>query len=159
MVNLSNQNNYYIFVPTNNVYVMNNYFETIYQIIRTGHWITDAISKELKEYDIYEPQYNVLRVLSAAKGKAISVNTILEHMVQRSSNVTRIVDKLAAKGLVERTLSTEDRRKMDILITDKGILLLKQLDDKVHQFHKPMMNNLTAEEQGTLTALIKKLKG
>lgn len=129
------------------------------EIIRTGHWITDSVSRELKEFGIYEPQYNVLRILRNAKGKPISVNRILENMVQRSSNVTRIVDKLAAKSLVERTISTEDRRKMDILITNKGIELLKKLDEKVHQFHKPMMNNLNKDEAETLRQLIIKLKG
>jgi len=138
---------------------MNSYFETMYEIIRTGHWITDSISKELKEFDIYEPQYNVLRILSGAKGKPISVNMILENMVQRSSNVTRIVDKLEKKGLVQRTLSIEDRRKMDISISSEGIELLKKLDEKVYDFHKPMKNNLTSEEADTLKRLIEKLKG
>ncbi|AXT19108.1 MarR family transcriptional regulator [Flavobacteriaceae bacterium AU392] len=137
---------------------MNNYFQAIFEIIRTGHWITDSISKELKEFGIYEPQYNVLRILRGAKGKPISVNTILENMVQRSSNVTRIVDKLETKRLVKRTLSHEDRRKMDIIITQDGIELLKKLDKKVHNFHKPMMNNLNSEETETLKRLIKKLK-
>ncbi len=137
---------------------MNNYFETVYEIIRTGHWVTDSISKELKEFDIYEPQYNVLKILNSAKGKPISVNTILENMVQRSSNVSRIVDKLNAKGLVERTLSFQDRRKMDIIITEEGIELLKKLDRKVHGFHKPMMNNLNSQELEKLSQLLKKLK-
>lgn len=138
---------------------MNEYFTTVYEIIRTGHWVTDSISKELKEFGIYEPQYNVLRILQGAKGRPISVNTILENMVQRSSNVTRIVDKLAAKKLVERTLCSEDRRKMDIVITKEGLALLKKLDQKVHNFHKPMMQNLSREEMQTLKQLIKKLKG
>lgn len=149
----------YIFVPTNNVHVMNDYYNAVYEIIRTGHWITDSVSRELKEFDIYEPQYNVLRILRGAKGKPISVNTILESMVQRSSNVTRIVDKLAAKGLVERTLCPEDRRKMDIIITKKGLDLLKKLDKKVEELHKPMMNNLSSEEANTLKQLIRKLRG
>lgn len=138
---------------------MNSYFEAIGEIIRTGHWITDSVSKELKEFGIHEPQYNVLRILRGAKGKPISVNTILENMVQRSSNVTRIVDRLENKGLVIRSLSAEDRRKMDILITDEGLLLLKKLDAKVKDFHQPMMQNLSAEEAETLKKLIQKLKG
>ncbi|MGI9552370.1 MAG: MarR family winged helix-turn-helix transcriptional regulator [Aurantibacter sp.] len=138
---------------------MNYFFETIYEIIRTGHWITDSVSKELKEYDIYEPQFNVLRILRGAKKKPISVNAILDRMVQRSSNVTRIVDKLETKGLVERTLCPDDRRKMDIVITDNGLKLLKKLDKKVEAFHRPMMNNLSQKEAETLKRLIKKLKG
>ena len=135
------------------------YFKTIYEIIKTGHWITDSISKTLREHNIYEPQYNVLRILSKANSEPISVNAILEQMVQKSSNVTRIVDKLTAKGLAERTLSEEDRRKMDIVITEEGKKLLKILDKKVYQFHDPMMHNLTNEEAETLRQLIKKLKG
>lgn len=138
---------------------MNSYFDAIFEIIRTGHWITDSVSKELREYDIYEPQFNVLRILRGAKGKPVSVNTILEQMVQRSSNVTRIVDKLETKGLVARTQSLEDRRKMDIVITKEGVKLLKKLDKKVMEFHKPMINNLSQEEADTLQQLIKKLKG
>lgn len=138
---------------------MNAYFEAMFEIIKTGHWITDSVSRELKEFDIYEPQFNVLRILRGAKGKPISANAILEKMVQRSSNITRIVDKLTAKGLVERTLSVEDRRKMDIVITDKGLDLLIKLDKKVEALHKPMMNNLNAEEAETLKRLIIKLKG
>ena len=138
---------------------MNNYFEAVFEIIRTGHWITDSVSKELKEFDIYEPQFNVLRILRGAKGKPVSVNAILERMVQRSSNVTRIVDKLALKGLVTRTLCPDDRRKMDIVITNEGLELLKKLDKKVESFHKPMMNNLSADEAETLKQLIQKLRG
>jgi len=138
---------------------MNVYFEAVFQIIKTGHWLTDSVSRELKQFDIYEPQFNVLRILRGAKGKPVSANAILEKMLQRSSNITRIVDKLTAKGLVERTLSISDRRKMDIIITTKGLDLLKKLDKKVEALHKPMMNNLSAEEAETLKGLIIKLKG
>ena len=137
----------------------NSCLQAMYEIIRMGHWITDSVSKELKEFEIYEPQYNVLRILCWAKGNPISVNTILENMVQRSSNVTRIVDKLAVKGLVERTLAVDDRRKMDIVITNEGLDLLKILEKKVMKLHEPMMNNLNSEEAETLRRLIIKLKG
>ena len=134
-------------------------FEAIHEIIRTGHLFTDSVSKELKEFDIYEPQFNVLRILRGAKGQAISVNTILDNMLQRSSNVTRIVDKLIQKGLVERTLCEQDRRKMDIVITQSGLDLLLKLDKKVYDFHEPMLTNLSKSEAETLKKLIIKLKG
>ena len=138
---------------------MKEYYQAVQEIITTGHWITDSVSKELKEYGIYEPQYNVLRILGTADGKPVTVNEILEQMVQKSSNVTRIVDRLVNKGLVLRTLSEEDRRKMDIVITDRGKALLEKLDVKVHAFHRPMSNNLTVKEAETLKKLIQKLKG
>ena len=136
-----------------------NYFNAIFEIIKTGHWLTDEITSKLKVHGIYEPQYNVLRILRGAKAKPISANAILEQMIQRSSNITRIVDKLVIKELVERKLSDTDRRKMDIVITQKGLDLLEILDKKVHSFHEPMMNNLSDLEAVALSQLIKKLKG
>ncbi|MEZ4888936.1 MAG: MarR family transcriptional regulator [Chitinophagales bacterium] len=136
----------------------NQYFQAILQIIRTGHWITDQVSIELKEFDITEPQYNVLRILRGAKGEPLTVQRILESMVQRSSNVTRIVDKLKAKGYVQRKKCPRNRRKMDITITESGLEILKEMDEKLQAFHKPMMVNLNNEELETLKNLIIKLK-
>ena len=136
-----------------------NYLMAIGQIIRTGHWITDQVGIELKDFEISEPQYNVLRILKGRNGKPIAVQEILDRMVQRTSNVTRIVDKLIEKDLVKRHECPSNRRKMDITITDRGEALLIQLDKKVYEFHSPMVANLTNEEAQTLTRLIIKLKG
>lgn len=135
------------------------YLKGVTQIIRMGHWITDQISLELKEFDITEPQYNVLRTLSDANGKPVTVQDLLDSMMQRSSNITRIVDKLIAKGLVIRQECPTNRRKMDITITSEGKRLLKKLDKKVYSFHQPMEDNLNNKELETLNKLIKKLKG
>ncbi len=134
------------------------YFQTIYQIIRTGHWITDQVSKELKEFGITEPQYNVLRILRGAKGQPVSVQKILDCMVQGSSNVTRIVDKLLLKGFAERKECPSNRRKMDITITKEGLKQLNKLDKKVLAFHEPFMEKLSQEELEKLKELIIKLR-
>ena len=102
------------------VVMTSNYYTAIHQIIRTGHWITDQISQELKEHDVTEPQFNVLRILRGRKGNPVTVVEIQEQMVQRTSNVTRIIDKLLVKGLVDRQECHANRRKMDITITEKG---------------------------------------
>ncbi len=99
-----------------------------------GHWITNQVSIELKEFEISEPQYNVLKILTGKKGKPNTVQEIQHRMVQRTSNVTRIVDKLIDKGLVNRQECPSNRRKMDITMTGKGKKLLVQLDNKVHAF-------------------------
>ncbi len=143
------------------VYTMiktNSYLLAILQIIKTGHWITGRVSHELKEFGISEPQYNVMKTLSTRKGKPITVQEIQSRMVQRTSNVTRLVDKLMDKGLVDRHERPSNRRKMDITITEKGKRLLVQLDKRVGEFNRPMAKNLTKEEAQTLTKLIIKLK-
>jgi len=134
------------------------YYKAIYQIITTGHMITHQVGQELKEFGVTEPQFNVLRILKGARGKPVSVQEILGKMVQRNSNVTRIVDKLLAKGCVERHQCPDNRRKMDITITDTGLALLEQLNKKVETLHQPIMNNLSNEELETLEQLINKLK-
>lgn len=129
------------------------------QIITTGHWITDQITGELKEFDTTEPQFNVLKEIDCREGKAVTVQEIQEGMVQKSSNVTRIVDKLLKKGYVHRELNAENRRKVNITLTKEGATFLKKLDAKVSAFHTPMQKNLTTIECEQLTKLIKKLKG
>lgn len=133
------------------------YYQTVHQIISTGHSITDRIGRELKEFDITEPQFNVLRTLKGAKGQPLTVQEILDKMVQRSSNVTRIVDKLIAKGYVERCECPTNRRKMDITLTEEGATALKKFDKKIYNMYKPTMNNLSEEELDTLKNLIQKL--
>lgn len=135
------------------------YLGAIDQLIRTGHWITDQVSLELKEFGITEPQYNVLRILRVKKGNPVTVQKIQSRMVQRSSNVTRLIDKLLDKNLVSRKECPENRRKMDITITQSGLDLLEKLDEKVVSFYQPMSKNLNTDESRTLKELIIKLKG
>lgn len=101
------------------------YFQTIHQIIQTGHWITEQLSKELKEFDITEPQYNVLRSLKVADGQPLTVQELQSKMVQHSSDITRIIDKLLKKNCVERKKSPTNSRKTDITITKTGLEQLK----------------------------------
>ena len=135
------------------------YYKSIHEIISTGHWITDSVSQELKVFGASEPQYNVLRILSDHISEPVTVQEITNGMVQRSSNVTRIVDKLLVNGYVKRKECSSNRRKMDISITDEGLSFLKKLDKKIHAFHYPMMDNLSGKETDALRNLIKKLKG
>ena len=132
--------------------------KAIFQIISTGHWITDQVGLALKEFGITEAQFNVLRILQGAKGEPMNVHIIQDRMVQRSSNITRIVDKLLSRGFVERTNCPSNRRKVDITITAEGLKMLMKLNAKVEALHKPIMKNLTTEELMMLEQIIIKLK-
>jgi len=133
------------------------YFRTIHRIITTGHRITDQANRSLKEHGITEPQYNVLRTLFEAKGRPLTVQEIQSKMVQRSSNVTRIIDKLLSKEFVSRQECPTNRRKMDICLTALGKKELKRFDKVINQLHQPMQNNLTDAEQRQLFHLLNKL--
>ena len=133
------------------------YYRDMFQIIKTGHWITDQVGKALKEDDISEPQFNVLRILKGAGG-AVPVGHIAENMIQRNINVTRILDKLVAKGYCSRELNPENRRQMKVKITKAGEKKLLVLNKKVDELHRPFKNKLSKQELVTLEQLILKLK-
>ncbi|MEL7251718.1 MAG: MarR family transcriptional regulator [Bacteroidota bacterium] len=133
-------------------------FQAIWQIITSGHWITDQVTLALKPLGTTEPQYNVLRILQAAKGEPVAAQEILEGMVQRSSNITRIVDKLVAKGLLERKECPTNRRKMDISLAPLGQAKLQEMDASVHAFHQAYYEKMDNEELETLKKLIQKLR-
>ena len=133
------------------------YFKVIQQIIRNGHRLTDSVSQELKEFHISEPQYNVLRVLKGSQGKPQNLQDISSKMVQRNSNVTRIIDKLLERKLVERKECPTNRRKVEISITKQGTEQLAIFDSKVANIHKKQENKLTAQELTELSTLLEKL--
>lgn len=124
----------------------------------TGKWVNDLISKHLKPFGLTTQQYNVLRILRGQKVGAISVNAVAERMIDKMSNVSRLIDKLKGKGLVLRTINQDDRRQVDIEITDKGLELLSQLD-QVQKEIKKHFDTLTEEEAKQLNNLLDKLRG
>jgi len=124
----------------------------------TGKWITNIISKNLKQFDLTSQQYNVLRILRGQKDAAISVNAISERMIDKMSNVSRLIDKLKAKGLVRRKINLEDRRQVDIEITEKGAALILEVE-KTEPAMMKRFSNLTEEDAKKLNELLDKFRG
>ena len=100
-------------------------------ILYTQNVITDNFNEILKPYDISGEQYNVLRILRGQKGNPANMCVIQERMLARTSNTTRLVDKLLLKELVTRNVCPENRRKIEVMITQKGLDILNELDPKV----------------------------
>lgn len=102
--------------------------ECMVNILYTASCLNLKHTQFLKDFDLTPPQFNVLRILRGQKGNALSVCSIMERMLDKSSNASRIIDKLVVKRLVERTVNPQDRRAVDILITEQGLELLSQID-------------------------------
>ena len=105
----------------------NEYEKLVVNIIYTNCWLTDQQAKVFKPFDLTGPQFNVLRILRGQYPKPCTVNLIIERMLDRMSNASRIVDRLEKKGLVERTVCPSDKRAKDVLITKKGLDVLKEV--------------------------------
>jgi len=130
----------------------------IISLFSTTSWATEQISEVLKPHEISLPQFNVLRILRGQKGKPANLSTIQDRMVSKMSNTTRLVDKLIAKGLVERIICEKNRRKVEITITSNGIEFLTKLDPIIDKVEHEITNSLRPEEIENLTQLLNKLR-
>ncbi|WP_055445786.1 MarR family winged helix-turn-helix transcriptional regulator [Lacinutrix mariniflava] len=123
-------------------------------ILFTASWINGNQLEFFKPYNISPQQYNILRILRGAN-EPISVQTVKNRMVQRSPNVTRLMDKLCAKQLIGRIPSKDDRRVVNIVITENGLKLLSKIDDK---WDPKLLKNLSEEEAEQLSELLDKIR-
>ena len=94
----------------------------------TSSWLNARFSQQLKKYDITPQQFNVLKILKGKYPESYCNLDIAERMIDRSSNCTRIADKLKTKKLIVRTENKSDRRAVDIKITEKGLELLAEIE-------------------------------
>ena len=132
--------------------------KTVLNIIFTHNDITERLIEILKPYDLSNEQYNVLRILRGQKGNPANMFLIQERMLARTSNTTRLVDKLLLKELVTRKVCIENRRKIEVLITEKGLAILKELDPKVDDYGNNIVARLTTNELEQLNHILEKIR-
>jgi len=132
--------------------------KTVINISYSSIWMKDEITAVLKSYDISIEQFNVLRILRGKKGEPTNLQDIQERMINKMSNTTRLVDKLILKGLVERFICKNNRRKVDIFITEQGLNLLNEIDPVIETTEERITSNLTIQELETLNTLLTKLR-
>src|SRR2546423_13058399 len=109
-------------------------------------------------FDITGQQYNVLRILRGAEPDGLPTLTIAERMIERTPGITRMIDRLEAKGLVAREVRPHDRRRVYCRITQKGLSLLKRLDGPTEEANRAAFRGLSAAELAQLTALLVKAR-
>ncbi|KAA0991890.1 MarR family winged helix-turn-helix transcriptional regulator [Dyadobacter aurulentus] len=126
-------------------------------LIYTTNWLEYKQLEFFKEHDITPQQYNVLRILRGQQTVPIKVSDITERMLDRNSNTSRLVDKLLAKNLAKRTSCPNDRRAVDVVITEDGLQLLAQLDPSVDEW-EDRFNIISPEEADQISALLDKLR-
>jgi DNA-binding MarR family transcriptional regulator len=137
---------------------MDNAKKVILNIMYTQNVIQDNFNELMKPYDLSGEQYNVLRILRGQKGNPANMCVIQERMLAKTSNTTRLVDKLLLKELVTRNVCPDNRRKIEVLITQKGLDVLKELDPKVDEHERAFANNVSPEELELLNTLLEKYR-
>jgi len=138
-------------------------FENVFQqalvnVIFTYHWSNKNVKEALEPFDITQQQYNVLRILRGQYPSPATVNLIKNRILDKMSDTSRIVDRLIQKGYVDKSVNNYDKRAVDIIISDKGLTLLKKMDKEV-DFSSFIAPNLTEAEAEQLNILLDKMRG
>jgi DNA-binding MarR family transcriptional regulator len=127
-------------------------------LLYTTNWLNSHYENFFKDSDLTIQQYNVLRILRGQHPKPCNLKCIKERMLDRMSDTSRIIDKLVNKGYAIRNECPDDRRSVNIVISDKGLVLLKELDF-IDEATKDIFKNLPAHQIELLNNLLDNLRG
>ena len=136
----------------------NEYHKLSVNIIYSGNRVNLMSCKFLKPFGLTSAQFNVLRILRGQYPKPVTVNLIIERMLDKMSNASRIVDKLVQKKLSERKICCDDRRRVDVVITIKGLEPLGEIDRMEDEWFMKF-KILEVNEAKQLNVLLDKLRG
>lgn len=132
--------------------------EAFLSLGRTWAVLDHAFSEAVKPYGITPTQYNVLRILRGAGEKGLCRAAVMERMIAKVPDATRLLDRMEAAGLIERERDTADRRFVTTRITGEGLRLLAQLDEPVQALHRQHFSVLDEAELGTLIELLGRVR-
>ena len=136
----------------------NEHQKMLINILFTSGWLSAKHACHIKPYGISTQQFNILRILRGQHPKPATVNLLIDRMLDKNSNASRLVEKLRVKKLVDRAVCPDDRRAVNVVITQKGLDLLEELDKLDGEILKEL-KNITEKEATTLNQLLDKLRG
>ena len=126
-------------------------------ILFTSNYLYNLNAARLKKHDVTPEQFNVLRILRGAYPKPIMLSEITERMLDKASNATRLVEKLRQKGLVKREICANNRRQVDILITEAGLGVLTSIDNDCQEWMQSV-RSLSVAEAEELNRILDKVR-
>ncbi len=129
---------------------------TLIHMTLVNNKLNELTNNALKPFDVSLQQFNVLRILRGQHGKPANLSTLNDRMVTKMSNTTRLVDKLLAKDYVVRNVCPSNRRKVEILITEKGSNALSEMDKALAEAENDIVKNFNKEELEQLNTLLDK---
>lgn len=136
----------------------NEFEKAAINILFTSSWLHNLNATRLRSFEITPEQFNVLRILRGSHPKPLMLAEITCRMIDKSSNATRLVEKLRQKGLVKREICENNRRQVDISITEKGLHLLKKIDAEENEW-LTVLKNISKSEAVELNRILDKLRG
>jgi DNA-binding MarR family transcriptional regulator len=135
----------------------NAHHKAVVNLIFTSNWFNTRQQELLKPFGITGQQFNILRILKGQNSKSISATSIKARMLDKNSDVSRLLDRLTAKELIEKKICPSDKRAADVNITAKGLAVLAAIDE--HQKEADSILSLTETEAEQLSNLLDKCRG
>lgn len=132
--------------------------KAVVNLLFTNNWISRQLHRFYGSYGLSAQQYNVLRILRGMRPEPASISILNERMLDKMSNVSRLVDKLIAKDYVERKVCETDRRQVDVVITEKGLEVTHEISINLDQEIEQIVN-LPEDKAALLSDLLDSLRG
>lgn len=136
----------------------NAYQKVVINLIYTTNWIENKQEKFFKPFGITTAQYNILRILRGQGKNKISGAEIKARMLERNSDISRLLDRLSIKKWITRIKCPEDKRATDVMITEAGLNVLQQIDGHMEASEKKIIH-LSKDEALQLSRLLDKSRG
>jgi DNA-binding MarR family transcriptional regulator len=127
-------------------------------LVFTSNWLLTKQQDFFKPYGITASQFNILRILRGQHPNKISGVEIKSRMLDRNSDIPRLLDRLIKKGLISKSVCPSDKRAADVIITEQGLQVLLQIDEKLDEAEAKQVN-LSKDEAQTLSDLLDKFRG
>lgn len=138
------------------VAIENVFQRALVNIIYTYHANSGHIKDRLAPFVITPQQYNVLRILKHQYPSPATINFIKSKIIDQVTDASRIVDRLIFKGFIAKKANDYDKRAVDIILTEKGMALLRKIEREV-DFTTILSPNLSEDEAVQLCGLLEKL--
>lgn len=132
--------------------------EVALSLLRTADYVAVPVAEVLRNASLSTSQYNVLRILRGAGDEGLACGEIAERMLSRDPDLTRLLDRLETRGLVERGRDTRDRRVVLASITEAGLELLASLDKPIEETLRRSLAHVPSERLKTLIALLDEVR-
>jgi DNA-binding MarR family transcriptional regulator len=132
--------------------------EALLNLFATSSWAWSRVTAALAPHGITPAQYNVLRILRGAHPGHHKCSDVGARLLDRTPDVTRLLDRLEREGWVQRRRSKDDRRIVEVAITAAGLALLEQVDAPAEESLVELARHLSPQEIETLTVLLEKLR-
>jgi DNA-binding MarR family transcriptional regulator len=131
--------------------------KAVINLLYTSGFLVNLFNNTAKVFDITRQQYNVLRILRGQHPKSASINLIKDRMLDKMSDASRIVERLRIKNLVVRKISDNDKRSVDISITEKGLKLLSNMEPSIDTIDN-IFNNFSDQELKSFNEMLDKMR-